>query len=238
MRFNKAVYPYLNGEKFHNGLFVDFIYEDDDIFVDRISFLKKICSNAKIIHLGCADHMPLIEKKIANGSWLHKILTDVSESCLGLDINKETINHIKENLGYNNVYYCDLLAGEIPELEQKQYDYIVLGEMVEHLDDPVFFLKKLRERFQGRVEKIIITCPNAMFYRNMIDFSKNRECINTDHRFWFTPYTLAKVLHQSGANVEKFYFASPKLSKRNFILKIFYNIFPMYQENILTIASL
>lgn len=238
MKFKEEVFPYLNGKKFHNGLRVDFI-SHNDVFIDRIAFIENLCSNLKIIHFGCADHLPLIAEKIANNRWLHKVITDVADHCIGFDIDKEAIQFIREHLGYNNVYCCNILSEDIPDVMRKeQYDYIIFGEIIEHLDDPVFFLKKIRKKLNGRVRKIVITCPNAMFYKNFFDFFKHRECINTDHRFWFTPYTLAKIIHQSGAEVERFHFISPKSSKINFILNLFYKYFPTYQETIIMIASL
>jgi len=34
------------------------------------------------------------------------------------------------------------------------------------------------------------------------------EIINSDHRFWFTPYTISKVLVSAGYNPEKIHYAN------------------------------
>jgi len=40
---------------------------------------------------------------------------------------------------------------------------------------------------------------NKLQYRNMLQF---KEVINSDHRFWFTPYTITKILVSAGYSPE------------------------------------
>jgi hypothetical protein len=86
----------------------------------------------------------------------------------------------------------------------KKWDYIVAGEVLEHIDDPVMFLKAIREKYGACTERIIITVPNALSYTNFRFALRNIEMINSDHRFWFTPFTLLKVATQAGIVVEDF----------------------------------
>ncbi|GHV66149.1 hypothetical protein AGMMS49928_00120 [Spirochaetia bacterium] len=51
------------------------------------------------------------------------------------------------------------------ELENEKFDYAILGEVVEHVNDPVFFLKNIKENLKDGVEKIIITVPYAFGVR-------------------------------------------------------------------------
>ena len=90
------------------------------------------------------------------------------------------------------------------EIVSKKWDYIVAGEVLEHIDDPVMFLKSIREKYGACTERILITVPNALSYTNFRFALRNIEMINTDHRFWFTPYTLLKVASQAGITVEDF----------------------------------
>ncbi|MDN5338800.1 MAG: hypothetical protein PWQ20_1870 [Thermotogaceae bacterium] len=43
-----------------------------------------------------------------------------------------------------------------------------------------------------------MTAPNALRYSNFIFAQKNIEVINSDHRYWFTPYTLSKIALMAG----------------------------------------
>ncbi len=240
MKFKEGVESYLEGANFHNGLVVDFIYDSKkNTLYGRNELLKEICSNKKIIHFGCADHLPLIEKKIKHNMWLHKILTEASALCIGIDINLEAVEFIKNHLYYNNVFYCNILTDTVPkEIRENQFDYIILGEIIEHVDDPVLFLKNLKQKIQGKVEKILITCPNSFYYKNFIHALKNQECINTDHRYWFTPFTITKVLNSAGLKMLEFYFVSPVLPRKNFIKKEFFRLFPSLQETLIIEASI
>lgn len=72
---------------------------------------------------------------------------------------------------------------------------------MEHVDNPVYFLKKIKDKFS--FDKIIITIPNALRMDNFTQTIINTENINSDHRYWFTPYTLSKILSQSGLNAQE-----------------------------------
>jgi hypothetical protein len=74
----------------------------------------------------------------------------------------------------------------------------VFGEVVEHIPNPVSFLSRFRENYGDVVDQIVITVPNAFRGGNIKGILKNVETINSDHRFFFTPYTIAKVAIDAG----------------------------------------
>jgi hypothetical protein len=205
MEFDREVFDYLAGEKFSNGLTVK-ISPDGEPISDRFQIIESLCANKNIIHLGCVDHLPLINKKIEQNLWLHSRLCKCSKRCLGIDINKEGINFLRNDLGYTDVIYGDIVGEEIGEIKKNSWDYLVLGEVLEHMDDPCLFLSQIREKYTHNIDRLIITVPNAFSWQNITYTFQHRECINTDHRYWFTPYTLAKVVSQAGMSVEQFSF--------------------------------
>jgi hypothetical protein len=91
-------------------------------------------------------------------------------------------------------------------LRKVHFDYALLGEVVEHIDDPVSFLKKIRENLKDTVEKVIITVPYAFGLRQMFSGLFKKERINSDHRYWFTPYTIAKICFEAGIYPEELLF--------------------------------
>ena len=118
------------------------------------------------------------------------------------------------------------MVGEYEKVYQKiahvaKWDYLVAGEIVEHLDNPVEFLRLLNERYKQRVDKIIITVPNAFRINNLTFSMKGQECINTDHRYWFTPYTICKVVHRANFVIEQLLYTGSRTitaNKQNFSL--------------------
>jgi len=94
MKFNKNVVDHLKGERFSNGLQVPIANNSEQLYSRRDYIIKKI-KNKRVIHLGCCDHLPLIDDKIGKNTWMHKHVMENSKYCLGVDINKEAVNYIK-----------------------------------------------------------------------------------------------------------------------------------------------
>jgi len=69
---------------------------------------------------------------------------------------------------------------------------------------------------ENTVERIIITVPSALRFRNL---NGMKECINTDHRYWFTPFTIAKVCIEAGIYPEKLLFCDPPYTLMNRIVR-------------------
>ncbi len=197
-KYMSKVNPYLIGSDFSNGLKVN-MSSMGDIYNSRLDALTDIVRNKKVIHFGCADHPPLILEKVKNESYLHNILLNSAEKVVGLDYNVEGIDIMKNKLDISDVYLFDLFKSELDiSVKNDSFDYIILGEILEHVDDPVIFLKTLREKFKDICKCIVITVPNVACVSRYYYISNDIECINTDHRYWFTPFTLAKVLVSSG----------------------------------------
>lgn len=204
---------YLSGEKFSAGLEV--IIDEKFKETTRIEKILEIIEGKRVVHVGCCDHIPLIKDKINKNIWLHKLLTEKSSECLGVDINKAGIKYLKSELGYNNVIYGNLLEERLSEVESFDWDYIILGEILEHTDNPVMFLKSIKEKYSKNIDKIVISVPNILTKYSYIQAKKGKEMINSDHRYWFTPYTLAKVMYRSGI----------KLVSLNFVDRYYYSFF-------------
>lgn len=197
MKIAADVMPFLQGEAFSNSLKVK-VSEKAPVF-DRISFLCGYAANKKIIHVGCVDHLPLISQKLASNTYLHQRLDKVAAKQFGIDKSPDGIEFMQKTLHYKNVAVEDILEGPInPVIQEEKWDCMILGEILEHTDNPVHFLSKVHERYKMFVQEIIITVPNALAISNTIQSLKNTEKINSDHRYWFSPYTLHKILDLSG----------------------------------------
>jgi hypothetical protein len=206
MKLDAHTLDYLNGKKFASSLAMPIPYRED--IPKRVAFLKEFLKDKKVIHLGCLDHLPLIDSKIAGGQWLHKELTAVASKCIGIDIDQEAFQHVSSKHGFNNILLGDFTTQKFPEIASESWDYAVLGELLEHIDNPVSFLSSIQKNYSGSLGRIIITVPNAWTQNTMRKATRSIEVINTDHRYWFTPYTISKVIIQAGMTVEDIYFAN------------------------------
>ncbi|HWR26485.1 MAG TPA: hypothetical protein VN316_01265 [candidate division Zixibacteria bacterium] len=205
MRFDNDILAYFAGERFSNGLCVPISIEENNV-LDRMSLLEQLAHNKKVIHLGCVDHMPLIEEKIRTNMWLHERLHKSSKRCIGLDINRDGIDYLTKALGYSDVLCADIANDDLSIITNEQWDYLIMGEILEHLDAPVSFLKSIHEKYAANIANIIITVPNAFSWSNFRTAVMHKECINSDHRFWFTPYTLGMIVVRAGMKVDSFCF--------------------------------
>jgi len=237
MKLDSYIFNYLTGEKLSTGIKVK-IPITDNIEEDRISFLVNMVKDKRIIDLGCIDHLDIIESKIRNNTWLHKRLVESSQFCIGIDINREGVDYIRR-LGYKNVYAGDILEDEeIRELILSQYwDLLVMGEVIEHIENPIFFLKKLREIYKEKIKYLILTTPNVFSLVHFkLAFLNNIEFINSDHKYYFSPYTLAKVMTISGFRVISFYLVNSHRPRR-FYSKLLYRLRPILRDTLIVIGG-
>jgi len=193
-----------------------------------------MAAGKRIIHVGCVDHsVKKINVKLKHGQWVHKILCDAADRCVGIDIIEDCITHIRDELGYE-VYAGDILTDAFPFLDDGEWDAMFIPEVVEHLDNPVDFLTRLRERLGTHVSEFIVSVPNAAS-SSRARYSRRRvELTNTDHRYSFTPYTLAKIASVSGYRVVDFSMcASSRISRRRVFRNWFLNRHPLLRDNIL-----
>jgi hypothetical protein len=155
-----------------------------------------------VIHVGCVDHEPLIEEKRRRGEWLHERLMARSKRVVGVDINGVGIEAMRR-LGIQDLFTGDVLDPEFAKsLCQDSWDTMLIGEVLEHIGNPVEFLSKIQQNFAGHVDRLVLTVPNAFKLANFLNSLKQREIINSDHRFWFSPYTLMKLGTDAGFEVE------------------------------------
>lgn len=151
---------------------------------ERNERLVELVRGRRVLHIGCCDHPPLIADKVARGLYLHQLLCNSAQRCVGVDINADGIALLHE-LGFPEVY----LPSETPKDE---YDLCLMADVIEHVGDVVSFLKSMKEH---AFTELAVVTPNAFRLRNWLG---GGEVVNTDHRYWFSPYTLCKVLVDAG----------------------------------------
>ncbi|MFA5045980.1 MAG: methyltransferase domain-containing protein [Paludibacter sp.] len=234
MKFEPKIIKHLSGELFSAGLDISFSNEKYPNQT-RIEKILEITKNKSVIHVGCADHLPLIETKIKNNKWLHRLLIENTTQCIGVDNNEEAVNFINNKLNIRDVYCFDITSDNVSILDNSHWDYMILGEIIEHIDNPVAFLTKIKEKYTGKVDKILITAPNVFNILTIKDIKSNIENINTDHRYWFSPFTLTKVMIRSGFNNCDLTFADrvklPLFQAVARRLKIFFGITSYFYAN-------
>lgn len=229
-----GIIRYLNGDDFLDNFAMD--YQNTGHVRYRNDVLVDICRGARVLHVGCCDHVPLIRTKIDKGEWLHGQLSAVASETLGVDIDREAVDAANTISGLGNIVCGDLTSThKIAAVADRQFDYAVFGEVLEHIGNPVAFLTAFQRNYKTNVKNIIITVPNAFRAGNLKAIFKNREVINTDHRFFFTPYTIAKVVVDAGITPLRIMMAT--FSKKSSFQHTILNRWPLLAEDIILFGT-
>jgi len=238
MKLDAKAFSYIDGKSF-SDVFVLSIEQLGRIR-ERMEFVEEIVKGKSVLHIGCLDHVPLIESRIQGGCYFHQRLTNIASECLGIDINREGIDYVREKFHFSNIYFGDIAGShKIQQISAKNWDYVVFGEVLEHIDNPVYFLNKFLYNYGNNIGKIIITVPNAFRFSNIRWIFKNLERINSDHKYWFTPYTIWKVVNQAGLLVDTIYLCTDgHLNNflREKIKKIVLERYPLLADGIVIIC--
>lgn len=176
-----------------------------------IDILKEM--NARnVIHIGCCGHVRNIDNQMKKGTHFHKMLVDNFDRVIGVDTNFEAVGHLS-SYGMQNLYAYDFVE-EIDKVKMEieslfgSEDYVILiPEVLEHVPNPVDFLRKIKNNYSEKGNKVVITVPNAYgFGRIREGLLHNSETINMDHKYMFTPTTIMKVMCMADIVPEEIFF--------------------------------
>ena len=222
MKFDLRTRNFLSGARFSNAERFDL--GNRGRALRRVERLVDLCRGQRVLHVGCCDHLDLIRSKVAQGVYLHQHLCKVAARCVGSDINEQGIALLHE-LGFPEVYRPDA----VPDVE---YDICLLADVIEHVGDVVAFLKAMH---RYSFKQIVVATPNAFRLRN---FLSSGELINTDHRYWFTPYTLCKVLVDAGYEPQRVELChSDYLSGKGALAARLLDFMPKYRDTLIVTAA-
>ncbi|MEW9617719.1 class I SAM-dependent methyltransferase [Shinella sp. S4-D37] len=121
------------------------------------------------------------------------------------------------------VDFCSSLRQRYPQIEvvhalfedyvpDRKYDSIILGHVLEHVDDPIDILSRAREWLSER-GRILIAVPNARSLHRqaavimgMLEFEEqlNQSDIHHGHRRVYNPETLRRDFLKAGLRIEVF----------------------------------
>ena len=171
---------------------------------DRI--LGLVEKNKKVLDVACAS------------GYLADFLKQ--KNCLidGIDIDSEAVKEAQKRC---NAYVLDISKDKVPG----KYDIIVLGDILEHLEDPLKILSSLKENLNND-GYIIVSIPNIVniYPRLKIFFGnfdyKEKGIFDRTHLKFFTRKSFKEFIKRAGFKIEKLeytpipiYLKFPKASK-------------------------
>lgn len=218
------------------------------VIKSREQFLQEYVKGKTVLHGGCADAGMLEESKAAQ-HFLHDILGKTAGKLVGVDVDKEGIEKM-QRLGYKDVYFADLETWDYPG----KFDVIVLGEIIEHIDNCGDFLNSVR-KFCGPDTHVIFTTPNNYYFLFWLYTLAGWESINPDHNYLFSFNSIRILLGKFGFGIRENFVvwdkidfsrvgdsAGKRFKKRlaAFVLngfQLFRHIFPQYGKGMIVVAA-
>lgn len=166
--------------------------------VDRISFIKNCCNGKTVLDLGAMDETAYTAKQ-GRGTWLHEEIAAVAHQVLGIDnsplVPPDGLRTSKNStIRLGNI----MQVGAMLESESFSPDVIVAGELIEHLENPLLFLKGIRATDRLRGKTLILTTPNATALHNCLIGLISRESTHHDHLCIFSFKTLYTLCNRAG----------------------------------------
>lgn len=173
-------------------------------------FLKSFKKKGVMLDVGCAEGFLLL------GVEENSNLPDGKSGwkAEGIDIIESTVSFATNRLGLK------VHLGTLESLEnaEEKYDYIRLNNVIEHVQDPVKFLK-ITNKLLKKGGLIYCSTPNGFQDGSVLKEANKRGIkINLleNHFFYYHPKTLIEIFKSSGFKIKKAYCEDIKHSLNNF----------------------
>jgi SAM-dependent methyltransferase len=185
--------------------------------IEKNPWIASRVRGADVLHVGCTD-WPLTGERVERGELLHASLCGVCTRCVGVDIDAEGIAKLRELMPGKefHVLNAEALASSA-ELQGTQWDYIVAGDVVEHMNNPGLFFESAFKLLKQE-GTLIVTVPSAFsakrfFWLLFTGF----EQVHPDHTGYFSESTLVRIGERNGFHVSAIYgfqWLNPTLKNR------------------------
>ena len=177
---------------------------------DRFEVIAPYIQQGDILDLGCVDSRPAkntAQDRIDHKpNMLLKRIVETNKNTLGIDIDPAGIEVLKQ-MGYS-AQCADVETMDL----HKQFDTIVAGELIEHLENPGLFLRNMRRHLKP-TGTLIISTPNPFYQgQSWKIWRYGRPMVHEDHTNWQDPTTLTQLFHRTGLEPFDGYWVQPPRS--------------------------
>lgn len=154
--------------------------------VDRVRYIAGLCRGKRVLDIGCLDETALEKRQTED--WLHGQIGQVATEVIGLD-SSDRLGEDGLVTGPNSrILKGDGLKPDPVQVSADTIDLVVAGEFIEHLENPLEFIRSMKQRFPGR--QLILSTPNGASFANALLASIQSEAQHPDHLLTSTYKTL------------------------------------------------
>jgi len=183
------------------------------------SWLIEKVKDKSCLDVGAVEHdLSYTEKE----TWKHKQLAKSAAHIVGIDVLKEYAEALQER-GYD-IRHCDATS---EEYIGEKFDTVVLGDVIEHVNNPVDLIRFAKRHLNPGGE-IIAKTPNPYYFDAIKKCAKNRDFVSLDHLAWYTPTMALEIAERAGCNLKAYIlensehpwylkFMNPEIFSRDYI---------------------
>lgn len=182
---------------------------------ERIGWvIQQIGVGADVLDVGCAGDDPRRMENPDDKSLLHPRIVERANSVLGIDVNRQGVGRM-QLLGFNVV-----VASAEGFVSNRKFDVVVLGECIEHTDNPGLALDCARENLNDN-GILILTTANARHLGVAL-----KEMLTDNHTHIYTPKLLRQALERHGFKItETRFFTHRRGYPLNFLGRLYEGVF-------------
>lgn len=152
---------------------------------DLLDHIEGLVRDKRVLDIGVVSHSARYFDRL---DWRHGRIHKAAAYCVGIDILEPLVAELNSR-GFNVLCMDATSEADLGE----RFDVVFIGDVVEHVDNPVLLLK-FAARHLATGGRLFVTTPNP-FSRKFFRQFRNEGVmvVNLDHIAWITP-TLAMEL--------------------------------------------
>lgn len=166
--------------------------------MSRVEEVLRRTRGPDILDIGCSGQLDR-HSALDSPWWLHGQLVRRFPGTWGLEFSQRLVNDLA-TFGIKNIHHGDAQQFDLG----RQFDTVVAGELIEHLENPGDFLRCAVAHLKP-AGRIILTTP-YVFSLGFVLYSWARfprTCSNPEHTLWLCPTTITQLVERVGLEVEE-----------------------------------
>lgn len=169
--------------------------------------------NKRVLDIGVCEHDL---EHINSPEWKHAQICKLSSYCVGIDLDKEMVDELIKR-GYN----IKLVDATSDEYIGEKFDVIIIGDVIEHVDNPVKLLR-FAKRHLSENGKIIATTPNPFFLPFVLtNLLKGTFMALAEHTCWITTTNAVEIARRADLKLDRYLFFKRSKYAMQTVLKFF-----------------